>query len=117
MEIRAIFSVAPMRRLKAQLFWSSDPINALNRWRSAYKAWRREQAATFELASLSDRDLKDIGLNRCEIARAVRFRPRCRAEVPTDAAAATISSSDTISNCVTLMCGESARAGGIQRDA
>jgi len=50
--------------------------NALRRSWSAYKAWRVEQAAINELSSLSDRELKDIGLHRCAIVRAVRDRAR-----------------------------------------
>jgi uncharacterized protein YjiS (DUF1127 family) len=48
--------------------------NALRRCWSAYEAWRVEQAAINELASLSDRELKDIGLHRCSIVCAVRDR-------------------------------------------
>ena len=45
---------------------------AVKHWWAAYIAWRVEQAAIVQLQSMSDRDLKDIGLTRSEIARAVR---------------------------------------------
>jgi uncharacterized protein YjiS (DUF1127 family) len=38
----------------------------------AWKAWRALRAAENELANLSDRDLADIGIVRCEIRRVVR---------------------------------------------
>jgi uncharacterized protein YjiS (DUF1127 family) len=38
----------------------------------AFLKWRREQAAIAVLATMSDRDLRDIGLNRSEIAFAVK---------------------------------------------
>ena len=45
---------------------------AVKHWWGSYIAWRVEQAAIVQLQSMSDRDLKDIGLTRSEIARAVR---------------------------------------------
>jgi len=43
-------------------------------WRcwQAFLKWRRVQAAIAELAPMSDRDLRDIGLNRYEIAFAMK---------------------------------------------
>jgi uncharacterized protein YjiS (DUF1127 family) len=38
----------------------------------AYITWRMEQAAIAHLWSLSDRTLKDMGLTRSEIPRAVK---------------------------------------------
>jgi len=35
-------------------------------------AWHRERRAIAELSSMSDHDLRDIGVNRCGILRAVR---------------------------------------------
>jgi uncharacterized protein YjiS (DUF1127 family) len=40
---------------------------------AAYMGWRNERRAITELLSMSDRDLKDIGINRCEILRVVRY--------------------------------------------
>jgi len=45
---------------------------AVKHWWGSYIAWRVEQAAIVQLQSMSDRDLKDIGLTRSDIARAVR---------------------------------------------
>jgi uncharacterized protein YjiS (DUF1127 family) len=47
-------------------------VRTFKRWWAAYAAWRIERRAIGELLSMSDRDLKDIGINRCEILRAVR---------------------------------------------
>jgi uncharacterized protein YjiS (DUF1127 family) len=43
----------------------------LKRWLVAYLTWRIEQAAISELLSMSDRTLRDIGLTRSGIPRAV----------------------------------------------
>jgi uncharacterized protein YjiS (DUF1127 family) len=52
----------------------------LQRWWWAYRAWRIEQAAVTQLLSMSDHELKDIGICRCEVERAVSIRqPRSRA--------------------------------------
>jgi uncharacterized protein YjiS (DUF1127 family) len=51
----------------------------LKRWWAAYMAWHIERRAIAELMSMTDRDLRDIGINRCEILRAVRGGAR-RAE-------------------------------------
>jgi uncharacterized protein YjiS (DUF1127 family) len=42
----------------------------------AYLNWRLEQAAIAQLAALSDRELKDVGLRRCEIEGAVKCEPK-----------------------------------------
>jgi uncharacterized protein YjiS (DUF1127 family) len=49
----------------------------LKRWWMAYLTWRFEQVAIAQLWALSDRDLRDIGLRRCEIEGAVRRAPKC----------------------------------------
>jgi uncharacterized protein YjiS (DUF1127 family) len=46
----------------------------LKRWWSAYMIRRMETAAIDRLRSMSDRDLKDIGLTRAGIIPAVRVR-------------------------------------------
>jgi uncharacterized protein YjiS (DUF1127 family) len=50
----------------------SDLADALSRWWLAYMTRRLELAAMWELESMSDRELKDIGLTRTEIVQAVR---------------------------------------------
>jgi uncharacterized protein YjiS (DUF1127 family) len=42
----------------------------------AYLSWRLEQATIAQLGTLSDRELKDMGLTRCEIGGAVRREPK-----------------------------------------
>jgi uncharacterized protein YjiS (DUF1127 family) len=46
----------------------------LQRWWVAYINWRLEQAAIARLCSMSDRELRDIGVTRCEIPNAVMVR-------------------------------------------
>jgi uncharacterized protein YjiS (DUF1127 family) len=46
----------------------------LKRWWSAYMIRRMETAAIERLRSMSDRELKDIGLTRAGIVPAVRVR-------------------------------------------
>jgi len=48
----------------------------LKRWSMAYLSRRLEQAAIVQLRALSDCELKDIGLRRCEIEGAVRNEPK-----------------------------------------
>ena len=45
---------------------------SLRRLLSSYVAWRLERAAIAALRSMSDRELRDIGLNRSEIETAVK---------------------------------------------
>lgn len=49
-----------------------EPVVTLKRWWKAYMTWRIEQVAIAQLWSMSDRELKDIGLTRSEITGAVR---------------------------------------------
>jgi uncharacterized protein YjiS (DUF1127 family) len=44
----------------------------LNRWCVAYLTWRIERAAITQLGSMSDRQLRDIGISRSEIVSAVK---------------------------------------------
>jgi uncharacterized protein YjiS (DUF1127 family) len=44
----------------------------LKRWWVAHLTWRLQQTAIAQLKALSDRDLKDIGVRRCEIESAVK---------------------------------------------
>ncbi len=48
------------------------PAATLKRWWMVYITWRIEHAAIAQLWSMSDRELKDIGLTRSEITGAVR---------------------------------------------
>jgi len=50
----------------------SDLADALTRWWTAYMTRRLELAAMAQLESMSDRELKDMGLTRTEIMQAVR---------------------------------------------
>ena len=47
-------------------------VRTFKRWRATYTAWHRERRAIAELLSMSDHDLRDIGIDRREILRAVR---------------------------------------------
>jgi uncharacterized protein YjiS (DUF1127 family) len=47
-------------------------IAAFRRWLSAYKKWKVEQAVIAQLQSMTDRELKDIGVTRTNINGAVR---------------------------------------------
>jgi uncharacterized protein YjiS (DUF1127 family) len=51
---------------------TSGLVNVLRRWLMDYRAWRNEQAAIARLRSMSDRELKDIGVTSTDIAGAVR---------------------------------------------
>jgi uncharacterized protein YjiS (DUF1127 family) len=54
---------------------STEPgrfIARLQSWWVAYLAWRLEREAALQLEALSDRELQDIGLRRCEIEGAVK---------------------------------------------
>jgi uncharacterized protein YjiS (DUF1127 family) len=56
--------------------WAKDLVKnlgaTLNRWCVAYLTWRIERAAITQLWSMSDRQLRDIGISRSEIDSAVR---------------------------------------------
>jgi uncharacterized protein YjiS (DUF1127 family) len=56
----------------AQYSWASGLATTLKRWRAAYITWRIEQAAITQLWSMSDLELKDVGLTRSNITVAVR---------------------------------------------
>ena len=44
----------------------------LRRWCTAYIKWRLQQSAISQLRSMSDRELKDVGISRVQIEFAVR---------------------------------------------
>jgi len=66
-----ISTVSPETRGMSGQSWTDRPLATLKRWLVAYVTWRIEQAAITELLSMSDRTLKDIGLTRSGIPRAV----------------------------------------------
>src|SRR5262245_41876836 len=49
----------------------SQATAAARRVIEAYRSWRQRQAAVFELGSLDDRSLRDLGINRSEIQSVV----------------------------------------------
>ena len=51
---------------------SRSVVRIVQHWWAAYTTWRLDRQAIADLLSMSDRDLRDIGINRCEILRAVR---------------------------------------------
>jgi uncharacterized protein YjiS (DUF1127 family) len=72
--VRTISGASSERRAAALHPWARELSGVLKRWQSAFKTWRSERAAISALSALSDRQLKDIGLDRSEITRAVRDR-------------------------------------------
>jgi uncharacterized protein YjiS (DUF1127 family) len=52
--------------------WAGGLVAILERWFAACLTWRMERAAIAQLWSMSDRELKDIGLIRSEINGAVK---------------------------------------------
>jgi len=52
--------------------WVGAQMAAAARWVvEAYRSWRQRRAAIFELGSLDDRSLRDLGINRSEIQSVV----------------------------------------------
>jgi uncharacterized protein YjiS (DUF1127 family) len=43
--------------------------HGLSAWIAAFRAWHEKQVAMNELEMMSDRELADIGLNRCDVHR------------------------------------------------
>jgi uncharacterized protein YjiS (DUF1127 family) len=72
--VRTISSPRPAPQAMVWRSRLTELVALWKRWRSAYKTWRLERAAITQLSSLSERQLKDIGLNRSEIIDAVRGR-------------------------------------------
>jgi uncharacterized protein YjiS (DUF1127 family) len=58
----------------ARQFWAKRVASPLRRWLVAYRSWKAEQAAIARLHSMTDRELKDIGLTRSVITGAVILR-------------------------------------------
>ena len=59
-------------RLQSVATQPSQLIASLQSWWVAFLGWLMQREATLQLASLSDRELQDIGLRRCEIEGAFR---------------------------------------------
>jgi uncharacterized protein YjiS (DUF1127 family) len=70
--MEAILSASALLNGRAAQSVGRLVVRTFKRWRAAYTAWHEERRAIAELLSMSDRDLRDIGINRCEILRAVR---------------------------------------------
>ena len=51
-------------------FQDSGPAVSLKRWWAAYRGRRDRRTAMVALCAMSDRELWDIGLTRCDIPRA-----------------------------------------------
>src|SRR5262249_1103191 len=68
-----VLSVPTAARAICETSWMGRLVATLKRWWTAYITWRIEQAAIAQLWSMSDRQLRDIGLTRSEIASAVRL--------------------------------------------
>jgi uncharacterized protein YjiS (DUF1127 family) len=54
--------------------FTSQLIANLQSWWLAFLDWRIQREAIFQLEALSDRELKDIGVRRCEIEIAVKSK-------------------------------------------
>ena len=59
-------------RLQSVATQPGQLIARLQSWWVAFLGWLMQREATLQLASLSDRELQDIGLRRCEIEGAVK---------------------------------------------
>ena len=70
--VEAILSASALLRGRAAQSAGRSVVRTFKRCWAACMAWHRERRAIAELSSMSDRELKDIGVNRCEILRAVR---------------------------------------------
>jgi uncharacterized protein YjiS (DUF1127 family) len=72
MIMRAVPSGNAVPQGIARQFWAKRVVAPLRRWLVAYRSWKAEQAA--RLHSMTDRELKDIGLTRSVITGAVILR-------------------------------------------
>lgn len=68
-----VLSITPYQPQNAGTPSRSDGLLAtFERWWVAYLTWQLERATIAHLSKLSDRELRDVGLNRSEIPAAVR---------------------------------------------
>jgi uncharacterized protein YjiS (DUF1127 family) len=65
------FSTPAGPQRMAGLSWASKLVTTIERWLVAYMTCRLGKTAVAQLSAMSDRELKDIGLTRSEIASAV----------------------------------------------
>jgi uncharacterized protein YjiS (DUF1127 family) len=72
MIVRTGPDASSVARSLARRFWIHGIGVALRRWLAAFRTWKAQQAAIARLQSMSDRELKDIGVSRSEIGRAAR---------------------------------------------
>jgi uncharacterized protein YjiS (DUF1127 family) len=70
--MRTVCSAPAMPHSMAGQSWGRERVASLKGWWAAYQSRRAEQAAIAQLWSMSDRELRDIGLTRSEIADAVK---------------------------------------------
>jgi len=70
--MRTVCSAPAMPRGIVGQSWVRELVASLKGWWASYQTWRAEQAAIAELWSMSDRELRDIGLTRSEITGAVQ---------------------------------------------
>ena len=80
--VEAILSASALLHGRAAQSAARSVVRTFKRCWAACMAWRRERAAIIELSSMSDRELRDIGVNRCENPRAGPRRHGARACVP-----------------------------------
>jgi uncharacterized protein YjiS (DUF1127 family) len=73
--MRTASSAQALPQSAAWQSWLRDLAVTVKWWWVGYMIWRIEQAAIAQLCSLSDRELKDIGITRSEILSAVKFQP------------------------------------------
>jgi uncharacterized protein YjiS (DUF1127 family) len=59
-------------RLQSVATQPNQLIARVQSWWVTYLAWRLEREAALQLEALSDRELQDMGLRRCEIDGAVK---------------------------------------------
>jgi uncharacterized protein YjiS (DUF1127 family) len=62
-------------RLQSVATQPSQLIARLQSWWVAYLEWRIQREAMLQLQALSDRELHDIGVRRCEIEGVVKSGP------------------------------------------
>ena len=72
--MRTVSSAPAMPHGIAGQSWGRELAATLKGWWETYQTRRAEQAAMAQLWSMSDRELRDIGLTRSEITGAVKDR-------------------------------------------
>jgi uncharacterized protein YjiS (DUF1127 family) len=70
--MKTVSSAAAIPHGTAGQSWGRELAAALKERWTAFQIWRAEQAAIAQLWSMSDRELRDIGLTRSEITGAVK---------------------------------------------